>query len=203
MWMYRGPSCPDCPFSEELGDAEINTCIHRVLAHGVILNPRAGPTPLREGVDGTRVSLFAFTFGNLRNLICLWHLCMPAGPCVFSQCTTGEGVTLYEDAVRREANRALNELLRERRQRWQAWSVARMAVWARGQDTPSEPESSEEDEEDEEEGEVIPLPPPHSPLCEALPSLDDIFHRQVGIAVDARLPKQTRTETEPSTGSPP
>jgi hypothetical protein len=25
MWMYPGPSCPDRPFSVELGDIEINT----------------------------------------------------------------------------------------------------------------------------------------------------------------------------------
>jgi hypothetical protein len=25
MWMYPGPSCPDYPFSVELGDTEINT----------------------------------------------------------------------------------------------------------------------------------------------------------------------------------
>jgi hypothetical protein len=69
MWMYLGPSYPDRSFSEELGDAEINTRIHKVPAHGVDLNPGASPAPLREGVDNTRVSLFAFTFGNLRNLI--------------------------------------------------------------------------------------------------------------------------------------
>jgi hypothetical protein len=27
MWMYPGPSCPDHPFFEELGDVEINTWI--------------------------------------------------------------------------------------------------------------------------------------------------------------------------------
>jgi hypothetical protein len=69
--MYLGSSCPNRPFSEELGNAEINTHVHRVLAHGVVLNPLASPTPLSKGVDSTRVSLFAFTFGNLRHLICL------------------------------------------------------------------------------------------------------------------------------------
>jgi hypothetical protein len=49
---------------------EINTRIHRALAHGVDLNPWASPTPLSEGVDRTTVSLFVFTFGNLCNLIC-------------------------------------------------------------------------------------------------------------------------------------
>jgi hypothetical protein len=64
MWMYQEPSFP---FSEELGDVEINTCIHMVLAHGVNLNLGTGPTLLRKGVDSTRVCLFAFTFGNLCN----------------------------------------------------------------------------------------------------------------------------------------
>jgi hypothetical protein len=32
MWMYPGPSCPDRPFSVELGDTEINTRIQGVLA---------------------------------------------------------------------------------------------------------------------------------------------------------------------------
>jgi hypothetical protein len=108
------PSCPNHPFSEELSNAEINTCIHRVLTHGVNLNPGAGPTPLREVVDSTRVSLFAFAFGNLCNLICSWHSHPPIGSCVFSQCTMG--VTLPEDAARREVNHALIEWLRERRQ---------------------------------------------------------------------------------------
>jgi hypothetical protein len=53
MWMYPVPSCPDCPFSEELSDTEINTQIHRILAHGANLNPEAGPTLLKEGVDNT------------------------------------------------------------------------------------------------------------------------------------------------------
>jgi hypothetical protein len=35
MWMYLVPSCPDHPFSIELGDLEINTQIRGILAHGV------------------------------------------------------------------------------------------------------------------------------------------------------------------------
>jgi hypothetical protein len=77
-----------------------------------------------------------------------------------------------------------------------------------GDNTPSEPESSEEDEvegeeeeeEEEEEGEVTP--PPHSPSHEASPSLEDLFCRQAGVTVDVPCPKQTRTDIEPSTGSP-
>jgi hypothetical protein len=85
MWMYPGPRCPDCPFSEELGDTDMNTQIHRVLAHGADMNPGAGPAPLRQGVDSIRVSLFASAFGSLCNLIFSWHLCSPTGSCVFSQ----------------------------------------------------------------------------------------------------------------------
>jgi hypothetical protein len=44
-------------------------------------------------------------------------------------------------------------------------------VW--GEDTPFELESSRGDDEDRDEVEVTP--PPHSPLCEALLLLGDIF----------------------------
>jgi hypothetical protein len=50
-------------------------------------------------------------------------------------------------------------------------------VW--GEDTPFELESSggDDEEEDEDRDEVEVTPPPHSPLCEALLSLGDIFSR--------------------------
>jgi hypothetical protein len=54
-----------CVYQWELGDAEINTYIHRVLAHGIEPNLGVNLAPLREGVDSARVSLFAFAFGNL------------------------------------------------------------------------------------------------------------------------------------------
>jgi hypothetical protein len=69
MWLYPGPSCPDRSLSEELGDAEINIRIHKVLDHEADLNPRAGPTPMREGVGSTRVSLFGSVSGSLPNFI--------------------------------------------------------------------------------------------------------------------------------------
>jgi hypothetical protein len=75
--------------------------------------------------------------------------------------------------------------------------------WRRGhegEDTPSESESSRGENGDGEEGNVTP--PPHSPLCKALPFLGDIFSRQTGFAVGMHHPKQPRTETRPSTGSP-
>jgi hypothetical protein len=64
MWMYLGPSCPDRPFSE-LGDTEINTRIHGVLAHGAVLNLGPGLVPLREGVDIPWVSPLKPAFGCL------------------------------------------------------------------------------------------------------------------------------------------
>jgi hypothetical protein len=51
MWMYLGPSYPNCPVFEELGDTEINTWIRVVLAHGANLNLVSGPILLREWVD--------------------------------------------------------------------------------------------------------------------------------------------------------
>jgi hypothetical protein len=36
MWMYQEPSCPDCPFSTEFGDTEINTRIEGFLLMGLI-----------------------------------------------------------------------------------------------------------------------------------------------------------------------
>jgi hypothetical protein len=42
MWLYPRPSYHDHPFSEELGDVEINTQIHKVLAHGVDQNLGVG-----------------------------------------------------------------------------------------------------------------------------------------------------------------
>jgi hypothetical protein len=44
MWMYPGPSCPDHPFSTELGDAEFNTRIWGVLVRGADLNFGFGPS---------------------------------------------------------------------------------------------------------------------------------------------------------------
>jgi hypothetical protein len=60
MWLYPGPCCPDRPFSKELGEAEVNARIYKVLSYGINSNPEAGPTPLGEGVDSARVSPFAF-----------------------------------------------------------------------------------------------------------------------------------------------
>jgi hypothetical protein len=72
---------------------EISTWIHMVLSHGADPNPRAGPTPLKEGVDSTRVSLFVFTFGSLCNVSHSWHSHPPAGSCICSRCATGSHLT--------------------------------------------------------------------------------------------------------------
>jgi hypothetical protein len=98
MCMYLRPSYPGYPFSEQLGDAEINTRIHRFLAHGVYLNPGAIPTPLRERIDNTKVSLFAITFDNPCNLICSWRSRPPLG-LAYSR-SAPWGVSLPEDVAR-------------------------------------------------------------------------------------------------------
>jgi hypothetical protein len=85
MLLYLRPSSPYRPSSEELSDAEINTRIHKVLAHGVDLNPGTGPAPLREGVDSTKVSSLGFIFGSLHNFILSSCLYPYAGSWVCSQ----------------------------------------------------------------------------------------------------------------------
>jgi hypothetical protein len=80
--MYTGASCPYRPFSNELGDVEINTRIYKVQAHGADLNPMVSPAPFREGVNGTRVSLLKPVFGCLRRfqfLNVLMFLCRVSG----------------------------------------------------------------------------------------------------------------------------
>jgi hypothetical protein len=66
-----------------------------------------------------------------------------------------------------------------------------------GEGTPSKPKPMQEDKEEEV------TPPPLSPLRGDLPSLGDIFHRQMGVIVDARRSKWTQTEIGLSAGSPP
>jgi hypothetical protein len=56
MWMYLGPSCPNCSFSIELDDAEIDAQIRGILVHG----PSA--FPLRERVVSPWVSLLKLIF---------------------------------------------------------------------------------------------------------------------------------------------
>jgi hypothetical protein len=82
MWLYPGPSCLDLPFSKELGNVEVNTRIHKVLAHGADLNHGASPAPLREGVDSTRVTPFGsvfWLFAQFHPLTMLVFLCSVLG----------------------------------------------------------------------------------------------------------------------------
>jgi hypothetical protein len=72
---------------------EIKTQIYKVLAHGADPNPGAGLAPLREGVDSTRVSPFAFAFHSLRGLIRSLNSCPFVGSRVCSQCATGGHLT--------------------------------------------------------------------------------------------------------------
>jgi hypothetical protein len=62
MWMFPGPSCPDCPFFAELDGVEVNTRILGVLAHGDDLIFSFDLVPLREGADSPWVSLLELTF---------------------------------------------------------------------------------------------------------------------------------------------
>jgi hypothetical protein len=57
MWLYLGPCCPDCPSSEELSVAEVDTWIHKVLDLSVNPNLEVGPAPLQGGVASARVSM--------------------------------------------------------------------------------------------------------------------------------------------------
>jgi hypothetical protein len=50
MWLYPRPSCPDCSFSAELDDLEIDSWIRRILTLGAHRNSGPSPAPLREGV---------------------------------------------------------------------------------------------------------------------------------------------------------
>jgi hypothetical protein len=78
MSMYPGPSCPHNTFSEELGDTEVNTRVHRVHAYGAILNLGTSPVNLGEGFDSPWLSpltptfdcLCQFRFLNMYVLLC-------------------------------------------------------------------------------------------------------------------------------------
>jgi hypothetical protein len=50
MWIYPGLSCPDCSFSTELDDMEINAWIRGILVHGFNQNSGPSPVSLREGL---------------------------------------------------------------------------------------------------------------------------------------------------------
>jgi hypothetical protein len=65
MRMYLGSSCPNYPFSVELGDMELSTRIRGVLPFGADPNHGSGPVLLRERVDCPWVSLLGLAFSYL------------------------------------------------------------------------------------------------------------------------------------------
>jgi hypothetical protein len=119
MWLYPGPSCRGRPFSEELGKVEINTRIHKFLVHGANFNPGAGPAPLREGVDNTRVSPHRSTFLAIPVVQSSHRAHIFAQGLLYAR-NAPRGVTLPDDAARQEANHAHNEKLWAQKQRRQA-----------------------------------------------------------------------------------
>jgi hypothetical protein len=123
MWIYLGPSCPDHPFSKELGDAEINTPDPQ----GPSSWGRSeswGQHHILEGRgrqhSGKSVCIHLHQFVQFELLIGLVSACKVLPAYAHS---TPRGVTLLKNAARREANHAHNEQLWVRRQRRQAWSA--------------------------------------------------------------------------------
>jgi hypothetical protein len=97
MWLYPGSSCYDHPFFEELGDVEINTRIHKVLAHGAEMNLGADPTSLREGVDSQAKSI-RIHFSVIHAISSSHHAHVLAQGLRYA-CCMPQGVTLLEDAI--------------------------------------------------------------------------------------------------------
>jgi hypothetical protein len=113
--------------------------------------------------------------------------------------SASQGVTLPEDAVRQETNRAKNERQQAQRQRRRLQSAVRAVARAQGGGgTPSEPESSgdddDEEDEDEEEGEITSSPP-NLPPPKDLPSLGNLFSQQAEISVGAHRAKHPWART--------
>jgi hypothetical protein len=63
--MYLWLSCPDRPFSEDLGDTEVITRVREVLVHGAVMKIDVSPVPLMEGVDNPWVNSLGPTFDCL------------------------------------------------------------------------------------------------------------------------------------------
>jgi hypothetical protein len=107
MWMYPGPCCPDCPFPTELGNTKINTQIQGVLSHGADQNFGSSLIPLRERVKSPRVHL-------LVPISASQHICILAQGLGHAH-STPWGLTLHEDATRRDTNHTYNKRLWVRR----------------------------------------------------------------------------------------
>jgi hypothetical protein len=116
MWLYPGPSCLNRSFPKELSTA----WIHKVLDHGANLNPGAGPTPLREGVASTRVSLFGSILAAYAFLS--FHRAHGLVQGLRGTHSTSQGVNLPKDVARWEVNHAHNEKMWARKERKQAQS---------------------------------------------------------------------------------
>jgi hypothetical protein len=101
-WLYPGPSCPNYPFSDELGDAEVNTRIHKVLAHRADLNPGADPSPIHIHF----LAVCAISSSH--------HARVLAQSLGYTR-SVPQGVTLPEDMAKQEVNCARNEKLRARK----------------------------------------------------------------------------------------
>jgi hypothetical protein len=107
MWLYPGPSCPDCPFSEELNVTEVDSWVHKVLDLWVNPNSGAGPAVLQEGVANVRVSTLYSILVAFMILSFHWACGLPRGleggrgePC---------DVDSPKEKVRREVKRASDE----------------------------------------------------------------------------------------------
>jgi hypothetical protein len=123
IWLYPRPSCLNCSFSQELSDAEINTCVLNVLDYGANLNPRVGPTPFREGVASAKVSLFRYV--SVAYEVSYSHHARDLAQGLDGAHIAPWGISLPEDVVKREANRARNKTLRAQKERKKARSAAR------------------------------------------------------------------------------
>jgi hypothetical protein len=183
-------SDPDCSFSEELSDGEINTWILKVLNHGANLNLGAGPTPLREGVASSRVSLFTWIcFDSLRDFISSSCLL----PCV------GTWGCPHRVTVRQIAQGRVEEGGKPRPQQHYASVGAeggRLECCPLGGERAGRryPTKFDSSGEEEEQGEVTQSPQ-SLPLI-THPPFSDITSRQVGTAIGERRLKRTRTGTE-------
>jgi hypothetical protein len=102
--LYLGPSGPDRPFFEELGDVEINTQIYKILDHEADMNLKLALSPWEKGTPTP----------GLVYLGSLYVVCMILSShraCDFMQGlgyahSAPWGVNFLEDTVKWEANRA-------------------------------------------------------------------------------------------------
>jgi hypothetical protein len=115
MWLYPGPTYPDCPYPEELSVAEVDSQAHKVWDLGVNPNPGAGHAPLQGGVANSMVSTLdpVSTAFTILSFNCNCDLAQGLG--------SGRGYPRDadppEEVVRREAKRTSDEETRSQRER--------------------------------------------------------------------------------------